>query len=205
MKEFTIEIVNTYGYLGILILTTLESIIPIIPAEVILTFGGFATTVTNVTQTGVILFATIGELAGAIVLYSVGYFIPQKQLDKIITGRFAKLIHVNQEDIEKSKDWFIHKGSYTVLFSKCIPVIGSLISIPAGMAHMNMILFLIFTLAGITAWNTVLVLFGATIKKSFDIIFSADTLCTKVLALVFVICFAITVINLLWRKKHKEL
>ena len=61
MKEIAISIINEYGYFGITVLTMIESIIPIVPAEVILTIGGFATTVTEVTKSGVILFATLGE------------------------------------------------------------------------------------------------------------------------------------------------
>ena len=129
MKEIAISIINEYGYFGITVLTMIESIIPIVPAEVILTIGGFATTVTEVTKSGVILFATLGELIGAFVLYTVGRTISYERLREACAGRIGKWLHISYSDIEKSRNWFLLKGKYTVLFSKCIPVVGSLISI----------------------------------------------------------------------------
>ena len=204
MKEFAISVINTYGYFGIFILTAIESVIPIFPAEVILTLGGVATTVTKVTKLGVILSASFGELTGALILYSVGHFFSQERLEKFTTGKFSRLIHINKEDIEKSKDWFLKNGKYTVLFSKCIPVLGSLISIPAGMAHMNLVLFIVFTLIGISIWNTVLVMFGVTIKESIDIISSSSTAFSKILALVFIACFIYAGVYLLLHSRRKK-
>ena len=65
MEEIIIEIVNKFGYLGIMLLIAVENIFPPIPSEVILTFGGFATTISNITVIGTIIFATIGSVAGA--------------------------------------------------------------------------------------------------------------------------------------------
>lgn len=204
MKEFAIEIINEYGYFGILILTTIESIIPIIPAEFILTIGGFATTVTEVTQFGVIFFATIGELIAALILYSFGHFISYERLEKLLSGKLGKFTHLNGEDIERSKDWFLLKGKYTVLFSKCIPIAGSMISIPAGMAHMNILVFIVLTLIGTSIWNTVLVFFGATIKKCVDILLNGNSAFLMILAVVFLICFIIVAVHFFLNKKRTK-
>lgn len=205
MKQLVVEIINEYGYMGILILTAIESIVPVIPAEFILTIGGYATTVTDVTKGGVVFFASLGEIIGAFVLYMIGYFVSYERLEKILTGKIARVIHLKKGDIEKSKDWFLMKGKYTVMFSKCIPIIGSLISIPAGMAHMNIFVFLLFTMIGITVWNTILVNFGATIKKSIDIILLESISFSTILALVFIICFIIVIVKLFFNKGKVKL
>ena len=202
MKEFAIEVINNHGYLGILILTIIESIIPIIPAEFILTIGGFATTVTEVTKGGVILFATLGELIGALVLYSIGYVISYERLEKILSGNLSKITHLSSEDLEKSREWFLLKGKYTIFFSKCIPIAGSLIAIPAGMAHMNLLVFILLTLLGISIWNTVLVYFGATIKRCIDILLNGSAPFTMILAIIFIVCFVITVVFLISHNKN---
>lgn len=204
MKEFAVEVINKYGYLGILILTIIESIFPIIPAEFILTLGGFATTVTEVTKSGVVLFATIGELIGALILYIIGRSISYERLQKLLSGRIGRLTHISKADIEKSKDWFLLKGKYTVLFSKCIPVVGSLISIPAGMVHMNILVFILFTFIGISIWNTILVFFGVTIKKSLDILLAGSSASSMTMALIFLVCFIIVVVNVLLNREHDK-
>lgn len=207
MKEFVIHIINAYGYFGILILTVVESIVPIIPAEFILTLGGVATTVTKVTKFGVVLFASLGELMGALVLYTMGHSFSQERLERLAESRVGHRMGLNKNQIQVSRDWFLRKGKYTVLFSKCIPVIGSLISIPAGMAHMNLFLFVIFTLVGITIWNTVLVLFGVTLKESFDTLViksNESSLLFKGLSIVFLGCFIIVLVYLLREKFAKK-
>jgi len=204
MKEWAIQIVNDYGYSGIFLLTLLESILPIIPAEFILTLSGYMTTITRMSKYGVIIFATLGELTGALVLYSVGRFFTPTRLQKVTDSKIAHIIGFKKEDILKSNDWFLCKGKYSILFGRCIPILGSLISIPAGMAQMNLLQFLVFTLIGITIWNTVLVTFGATVKASIDIIAKNISPFSDILAYIFIICFAVMAIYLIYNKHMKK-
>ena len=74
MEKFIITSMNKYGYLGILLLIMIENIFPPIPSEIILCFGGFMTTSSNLTILGVIIFSTLGSLLGAIILYFIGKF-----------------------------------------------------------------------------------------------------------------------------------
>jgi len=204
MKEWALQIINDYGYGGIYLLTALESIFPIIPAEFILTLSGYMTTVTRISKYGVILFATLGELTGALVLYSVGRFFNPVRLQKVTDSKVAHMIGFKTKDIYKAKDWFLHKGKYSILFGRCIPILGSLISIPAGMSQMNLLLFIVLTLIGITVWNTVLVTFGVTVKSSIDIIVKNISLLSDLLACVFIICFTIMGIYLIYNKHSKK-
>lgn len=82
MEAVIIEIVNRFGYMGIVSLIAIENIFPPIPSEVILTFGGFATTISNITVVGTIIASTIGSVVGAIVLYGVGRFLNEERIDK---------------------------------------------------------------------------------------------------------------------------
>lgn len=203
MKDWAIEIINNYGYWGVLLLTFLESIFPIVPAEIILTLCGFMTTYTDMTRIGVIISATTGELFGALTLYSVGRFFPIEKLERITTWRISKMLGIKIVDLYNTRDWFIKKGKYSVLFGRCIPVFGSLISIPAGMAQMNLITFILFTLLGITVWNSVLVMLGVAAETSWEIIaHGADTFST-ILAYLFLLFVLINVI-LLYNKHHKS-
>lgn len=168
MQEIITEIVEKFGYIGIVILIFVENIFPPIPSEVILTFGGFLTTCTRITVSGTTIFSTIGSVLGAIVLYGVGRLMSPKRLDKLVDGKIGKILHLKKDDIEKARLSFLEKGNNTVFFCRFIPIVRSLISIPAGMSGMNYAQFLILTALGSFAWNLVLVSLGAFAGKSWE-------------------------------------
>ena len=99
MESIIIDIVNKFGYTGIVLLIAIENIFPPIPSEVILTFGGFATTISSITVTGAIIAATIGSVLGAIVLYYIGRILNEDRINKITRSRVGKVLGLKQEDI----------------------------------------------------------------------------------------------------------
>lgn len=167
MQQFIVEVMNSFGYIGIFALILVENLFPPIPSEVILTFGGFMTTYTAMNALGVIIASTAGSVLGAVILYYAGRLIPKEVLKNMLEGKLGKRLHFETEDVQDAEGWFDTKGKSTVFFCRCIPIIRSLISIPAGMAGMKMIPFLILTLAGSLVWNTVLVLAGAAAGASW--------------------------------------
>ena len=187
MQNWIITIMNRFGYLGVAGLIGLENIFPPIPSEVILTFGGFLTTYTNLTFTGVVLASTVGSLIGAILLYGIGWILSYDKLCRILSGKTGKILHLYPEDIDKAVSWFDKKGNYTVFFCRFIPIVRSLISIPAGCAKMKMLPFLLLTTAGSFIWNTVLVYLGALAGKSWSKIAGyMDTYSTIVLIILII-------------------
>lgn len=170
MQGFIIDIMNHYGYFGIALLIAIENIFPPIPSEVILTFGGFMTTITSLKIWGVVAAATAGSVAGAVVLYGIGRWFNRERLERIIGGKVGRVLHLKPQDISRAGVWFARKGKWTVFFCRFIPVVRSLISIPAGMAQMNMGLFLFFTVLGTGIWNIVLVYLGSFFGSSWEMI-----------------------------------
>lgn len=167
MQEIIISIMNDFGYLGLLLLIAIENIFPPIPSEVILPFSGFITTKSNLTVLGVIIVSTIGSILGALVLYYIGKILNKERLKKLVEGKVGKILHFKYEDIDKAYIWFESKGGLAVLFCRCVPIVRSLISIPAGMAQMNLSIFLILTTIGTTIWNMILVSLGAKAGASW--------------------------------------
>lgn len=167
MQEFIISFMNRYGYTGIFFLITIENLFPPIPSEVILTLGGFMTTYTSMHITGVIIFSTLGSLLGAIILYYAGKLLNRERLMKIVSGKAGKILRLNADDIGKSVDWFYYKGNKTVFFCRFVPILRSLISIPAGMSNMNPTKFLLYTTAGSIIWNAALVWLGSVVGESW--------------------------------------
>ncbi len=184
MQNWIIDIMNQFGYIGITLLIAIENIFPPIPSEVILTFGGFMTTYTGLQIWGVIISATIGSLLGAIVLYGVGRFLSPERLSIILDGKLGQLLHFKSEDVFKACDWFNHKGKSTVLFCRCIPVIRSLISIPAGMSKMKLGVFFLMTTIGSLIWNVVLVYLGVAAGASWEKIVAGTDVYTKAAVIV---------------------
>ncbi|MCM2677268.1 DedA family protein [Alkalicoccobacillus plakortidis] len=167
MEEWIMTFMEEYGYFGVFLMIALENLFPPIPSEVILTFGGFMTTTTNLSVTGVIIASTLGSVIGAAVLYGVGLLLDVAKLEKII-DRFGPILRLKREDLYKADAWFDRYGIWTVFFCRMIPLIRSLISIPAGMSNMPFFLFLLFTTLGTIIWNTILVLLGARLGESWE-------------------------------------
>jgi len=169
MQNWIIELIEQFGYLSIFFLITLENLFPPIPSEIILSFGGFMTTYTKLTIPGVVLWATAGSVTGAVILYGIGSIFDEKRMEKII-GSWGHVLRIEVKDIHKAGSWFRRYGYWTVFFCRMIPVIRSLISIPAGMARMKFGLFLFFTTLGTVIWNILLVGAGAFLGQSWPLI-----------------------------------
>ncbi len=169
MEHWIAEVMDAYGYLGIFLLIALENVFPPIPSEVILTFGGFMTTSTDLTIVGVIAFATAGSLAGALILYGIGRILSAERLESIV-AKYGKVLRLKPEDIRKADAWFDKYGPWAVFFGRLVPLVRSLISIPAGSSGMRFLPFLLLTTIGSLIWNTGLVYVGAAVGDSWDTI-----------------------------------
>lgn len=168
MQEFVFQVMDTYGYGGIFALILIENLFPPIPSEVILTFGGFMTTYTSMTPVGVVIVSTAGSVMGAVILYYAGHLIPGKRLEQLLNGKVGRMLHFEQEDVGDAAEWFEKRGMTAVFFCRCVPIVRSLISIPAGIAGMKMPPFLLLTTAGSLIWNTALIFAGAAAGASWE-------------------------------------
>ncbi len=175
MEEFFVAIMNQYGYVGVFFLILLENIFPPIPSEVILLFGGFMTTYTSLNIFGMVLFSTLGSVIGAILLYYIGKIFNKERLKKLISGRIGKVLRLKAKDIEVADKWFDEKGNKTVFFCRFIPIVRSLISIPAGMSEMPKTKFIVYTLMGSFLWNIILIYVGSFVGERWtDIVLILD-------------------------------
>lgn len=159
-NETITELISSYGYLAIGGLIALENLFPPIPSELILTFAGYLTLTTAVTVPGAIVAATIGAVAGALLLYLVGTFFNREKLTAFAQSKVGKALGLSPEKIEKAENYFLTHGKTASFFGRFIPVVRSLISIPAGMSRYSLPKFLLFTSLGTALWNTVLIMAG---------------------------------------------
>ena len=101
MHIFIMDMMNSFGYIGIALLIMIENLFPPIPSEVILTFGGFMTTYTHLTVGGVVFFSTLGSTVGAIFLYYIGKLLSPEKLEQLIDGKLGKILHFKKIRCQK--------------------------------------------------------------------------------------------------------
>jgi len=190
LETWITSIMADFGYIGIFVLIMVENLFPPIPSEIILTFGGFMTTVTSLNVVMVIIVATLGSVVGAILLYKVASYFGKERLTKIVL-KYGRILRLKESDIERAESFFLKYGSWAVFLCRMIPLIRSLISIPAGMTKMKMSRFLILTTAGSLLWNTVLIGLGAVLGESWNeiVVFmdSFSTIIYSVIAILVVV------------------
>ncbi|MGM1047100.1 membrane protein DedA, SNARE-associated domain [Paenibacillus uliginis N3/975] len=204
MQNWITHFMEQFGYFGIFLMIALENVFPPIPSEVILTFGGFMTTYTDLTIPGVILAATLGSVIGAVILYGIGLLLDVERLEKII-DRWGHILRVKKEDIRRADAWFDKYGYWTVLFCRMVPLIRSLISIPAGMSNMKFGMFLLFTTLGTLIWNIILVSIGAALGESWeDILAFMDVYSNIAYAVIAVAAIVFVVLFIRKRKKSAQ-
>lgn len=170
MTNIVFDLINQFGYLAISLLIAIENIFPPIPSEVILSFAGFATHHSQMTVPLVIIASTIGAVLGALILYWIGYLLNEERLEKIFNHKLFKILGFKKGDVKKAIRWFDKYGTSAIFYGRCIPVIRSLISIPAGTAKVKLSKFLIYTTLGSLIWNTILVCLGSYMGENWQVI-----------------------------------
>ena len=168
MEAAFFDFISQFGYFAVGALIFIENVFPPIPSELILPLSGFFTTTTDMVLPLVIVSATIGSVTGAFILYGIGYVLNRERLMRFFNTRPMRLLGFKGSDISSAIDWFDRKGQASVLMCRCIPVVRSLISIPAGVARMNAAKFSLFTLLGSAVWNSILCSLGAAAGEAWE-------------------------------------
>ena len=202
MQQWLIATMAAYGYLGVFLLILIENVFPPIPSEVILAFGGFMTTQAELSVPWMILWATLGSYAGAVVLYGVGALLGSGGLNKLV-AKWGKYIHLKQTDLEKAIAWYGRYERKTVFFCRMVPVLRSLISIPAGIAKMNFLSFSLLTVIGSAIWNTLLVVAGAALGEAWPKVAAAVEGYSTVIYVVFGAAAAALFVYWLYHRRRK--
>lgn len=194
MTTWLTQFIESFGYIAIILLIAVENIFPPIPSEVILTLGGFLVSGTKLTLIGVILASTLGSVIGAIILFSISRNLTLPRLERLLETKLFKLLGFKKDDAQEAINWFDKHGIGAIFYGRCIPVVRSLISIPAGIAHVGWTKFLILTTLGSLVWNSVLVGLGHYMGKNWQVvvrIFDDYTLVIIALLLILFIYFGI--------------
>ena len=170
------DVINQFGYFGVALLVVVENVFPPIPSEIVLPFAGFvaqqgAGVVTaaesDTTVIGMMIAATIGSVVGALILYFVSAAIGPDRL-RAFVEKFGKWFGVKSSDLVRAEAWFDRRSVVAVLVGRCVPLIRSIVSIPAGFRRMKLSSFVVLTALGSAVWNIALIGAGAVLKDQWD-------------------------------------
>jgi len=157
--EFAVNLIDQIGLFGAALLIGIEVVILPIPSELILLLTGFNISVGNFGFVAALLATTIGSLAGALFLYFMGYAFSEERLESLVS-KYGKYVGLYVKDLQKTASWFERHGAQLVFFGRLIPLIRSLVSIPAGLTKMKISKFIIFTTLGSGIWNSIWITLG---------------------------------------------
>jgi membrane protein DedA with SNARE-associated domain len=176
VADFATAVMGALGSPGAGLANMLDGIIPVLPSEVILPLAGFAAARGDLGLVSAILFTTLGSVVGALALYGVGGVLGRDRT-RAIAG---KLPLVKLADIDKAEEWFLRHGPKAVLIGRLVPVVRSLISVPAGVERMRVALFVPLTAIGSLVWNSLLILAGYQLGERWHLVESSVGVFQKV-------------------------
>jgi membrane protein DedA with SNARE-associated domain len=188
------QIIMTLGLPGITLVMFAENLFPPIPSELVMPFAGFVVGQGRADFFSVWLAGTSGAVLGAVVLYYIGRW-ADEPIARRFMRRFGKWFLLSETDLDRALQAFTRHGEVIIFFGRLIPIVRSLISLPAGMQRMPMGKFLIFTTLGAAIWTAALtiagVILGANWDQVLDIVRRYEQLTLLVLVIVVVAFFVI--------------
>jgi membrane protein DedA with SNARE-associated domain len=166
-SSFAINLIGSLGYWGVFIGMTLESACIPIPSEIIMPFSGFVVWQgnTNMTLIGITLVGAFGNLIGSLIAYFVGFKGGRPLLEK-----YGKYLLITKSKLELADRWFYKYGGKAVLISRLLPIIRTFISLPAGIARMDLKKFMVYTFIGSLPWSFLLGYIGTKLGPNWGVI-----------------------------------
>jgi membrane protein DedA with SNARE-associated domain len=167
LSQWVSDVIEAIGYAGVALLVALESVFPPIPSEVVLPFAGFYAGKGEASVVGMMLAATVGSVVGAWILYGLAAWIGPVRLRRFVVAK-GRWFGVKEHDLDRAEAWFDKRANAAVLLGRCVPLVRSIVSIPAGFRRMPLLRFTIYTAIGSLVWNVALVGAGAILGNRWE-------------------------------------
>ena len=165
---WVLSLIDSMGEVGVGLAVLIENFFPPIPSEAILPAAGFLAYEGRMSFLWALVAATLGSVLGALVWYGLGAALGRDRTRRI----FEKMPLVDAEDFDKAEAFFGRWGRVAVLMGRCVPIVRSFISIPAGIERMPLATFTLYTTIGSLVWNAIWIglgfAFGPAIKPALE-------------------------------------
>jgi membrane protein DedA with SNARE-associated domain len=156
--------ISQYGYMGIILLMALESATLPVPSEIVMPFAGFLVWEQGVMNLpGVILAGTIGCTLGSIAAYAVGYY-----AGRPVILRYGKYVLLSERHLVQAERWFARYGGKATFIARLLPIIRTVISLPAGISKMKFKPFVLYSFVGSLPWTAWLAYVGFWLGPNWE-------------------------------------
>ncbi|KRF33354.1 DedA family protein [Yonghaparkia sp. Soil809] len=198
IDDWAIAIMESLGVVGAGLLVAIESLFPPIPSEIILPLAGFTASRGSFSLVGAIIATTAGSLIGALGLYYLGRFVGVARL-----RRWAdKVPLMSADDVDKSMIWFGKHDKVAVLTGRFVPIVRSLVSIPAGVERMHLGLFLLLTLIGSGIWNSLFIILGFVLGENWTVVEAFMAQYSRLILVIAVLALAVVIVLRIRRQRR---
>jgi len=157
------RLIGNHGFPAVLGLMTLESACVPVPSEVIQLFAGYLVSIHRMSLFEAVSAGVLGNLLGSWISWSIGYW-----GGRPLIARYGRFVHVTPARMARAERWFEQRGEVAVLVGRCVPIVRTFISLPAGVARMPFWRFTLFTLVGCIPWVLGLTLIGVEVGSSWE-------------------------------------
>ncbi|MFI1202743.1 DedA family protein [Streptomyces sp. NPDC020883] len=163
---WAVDVMDALGAAGTGLTNLVDTVLPFIPSEVVLPVAGFAAGQGRLSLAAIIVWTTIGSVVGSWIVYAAGALLGRDRTRALA----ARIPLVRPHEIDRAEAWFEQRGRAAVLLARMVPVVRSLISVPAGIQRMPLWAFTALTAAGSLVWNTMFVLLGYWLGDNWQLV-----------------------------------
>lgn len=197
LSQFSLDLIERFGYLGIAVVSFLENVFTPIPSEAVMPFAGVLVAQGRMDPVAVWVAAVGGGLVGSLVFYALGYWLGTERV-YLFVDRWGKWFFISRKDLQKAEGWFNRFGHASVFVGRLIPQVRSFISIPAGMTRMPLLPFMALTTIGSGIWLGFLVWIGYYFGHNYRVFMPIFDM----IDILFVATVVILILFFLYRKQH---
>ena len=203
IKIWVENIISTMGYPGLYLVMFLENVFPPIPSEVVLPLAGSLTLTGKFSIPMITIVGMLGSLTGAFLFYGLGKWLGEPRVRQLM-AKFGKYALLSTDDLDRSLEWFDKYDDWVIFFSRMVPIVRSLISIPAGIASMSFPKFSFYTILGTALWSFVLSFGGRLLGEQWPLIADFINTYQNVVLVLVVIGVIVFVVYRLIRKSRSK-
>ncbi|GHH79147.1 hypothetical protein GCM10018793_31220 [Streptomyces sulfonofaciens] len=194
------HLMESLGAPGAGLANGVDSVFPFVPGEVVLPVAGFTAGQGRMSVAAAIFWATVGSVVGSLVVYHAGALLGRERMRSIA----ARMPLVKPHEIDRAEVWFARHGAKTVFIARMVPVLRSLISMPAGIERMQVLTFVGFTALGSLIWNTAFVLAGYWLRGNWRLVEKYGGLASKVVVGLVLLAVGYFVVSRLGSSKARH-
>ena len=167
MTDWVVDVIDALGWFGVAALVFLENLFPPIPSEAVLPLAGYVSGRGGPSLPVLVVASTAGSVAGGLALYRIAAAVGTVRIHAFV-NRYGRWFGVDEGELARAESWFDRRGAVAVLVGRCVPLIRSLVSLPAGARRMPLGRFTVLTAAGSAVWNVALLSAGRILGDQWE-------------------------------------